>query len=99
MGAMGKEFIRYVSFSILGMLGSAGTILADTMFVSNKLGTEGLAALNIAISDFGLVNGVGMLFGVGGATRYAVLKAQGQPPIWRRRWVPGRSSLTSAPFT
>ena len=41
MGAMGKEFIRYVSFSILGMLGSAGTILADTMFVSNKLGTEG----------------------------------------------------------
>lgn len=42
MGAMGKEFIRYVSFSILGMLGSAGTILADTMFVSNKLGTEGL---------------------------------------------------------
>lgn len=76
MGAMGKEFIRYVSFSILGMLGSAGTILADTMFVSNKLGTEGLAALNIAISVFGLVNGVGMLFGVGGATRYAVLKAQ-----------------------
>lgn len=78
MGAMGKAFIRYVSFSILGMLGSAGTILADTMFVSNKLGTEGLAALNIAISVFGLVNGVGMLFGVGGATRYAVLKAQGQ---------------------
>ena len=39
MGAMGKEFIRYVSFSILGMLGSAGTIMADTMFVSNKLGT------------------------------------------------------------
>lgn len=78
MGAMGKELIRYVSFSILGMLGSAGTILADTMFVSNKLGTEGLAALNIAISVFGLVNGVGMLFAVGGATRYAVLKAQGQ---------------------
>ena len=55
MGAMGKVFIRYVSFSILGMLGSAGTILADTMFVSNKLGAEGLAALNIAISVFGLV--------------------------------------------
>ena len=72
-----SEFGRYISLSILGMLGSSGTILADTFFVSNRLGSEGLAALNLAISVFGLINGVGMMFGIGGATRYAIFRTQG----------------------
>lgn len=73
-----KEFWKYISFSILGMLGSAGTILADTFFVSNRLGAEGLAALNLAITVFGLLNGTGMMFGLGGAARYVILKAGGK---------------------
>lgn len=73
-----RTFARYISLSILGMLGSSGTILADTFFVSHRLGADGLAALNIAISVFGLINGLGMLLGVGGATRYTILRSQGQ---------------------
>ena len=78
MGNARKDFGKYISLSILGMLGSSGTILADTFFVSNKLGSNGLAALNIAISIFGLINGLGMMLGAGGATRYTILRARGQ---------------------
>ena len=78
MGSVRKDFGKYISLSILGMLGSSGTILADTFFVSNRLGASGLAALNITISIFGLINGLGMMLGAGGATRYTILRAQGQ---------------------
>lgn len=72
------NFYRYVSMSILGMLGSAVTILTDTFFVSDRLGVNGLAALNITISIFGLINGLGMLLGIGGATYYSISKARGE---------------------
>lgn len=72
-----KEFWRYISLSMAGMLGSAGTILADAFFVSHRLGAGGLAAMNIAMCVFGLMNGTGLLFGIGGATRYALFAARG----------------------
>lgn len=71
-------FWRYSSLGVLGMLGSAGTILADAVFVSDKLGAEGLAAMNLAMCVFGLMNGAGLSFGVGGATRYTILRTRGQ---------------------
>ncbi len=72
------HFYRYISMSILGMLGAAVTILTDTFFVSDKLGVNGLAALNLTICIFGLINGLGMLIGIGGATYYAISKARGE---------------------
>lgn len=76
MRSVKKDFWKYISFGIFGMLGSSGTILADTFFVSDCLGSDGLAALNIAISIFGLINGTGLMLGVGGATRYSIYKSQ-----------------------
>lgn len=73
-----NEFDRYVALGVLGMLGSSGTILADTFFVSGRLGAEGLAALNMAIPVFGLLNGAGMMAGMGSAARFSVLRAQGR---------------------
>lgn len=78
MQTVRKEFWRYVSLGILGMLGSSGTILVDTFFVSHRLGSQGLAALNLAISVFGLINGVGMMLGVGGATCYTLSRSKGR---------------------
>lgn len=77
MNMIKKNFWKYISLGILGMLGSAGTILADAYFVSDKLGATGLASMNIAMCAFGLMNGTGLLFGVGGATRYTLLKSRG----------------------
>ncbi len=73
-----KVFWKYVFGGVFGMLGSAATILADAFFVSGRLGAEGLAAMNIAMCVFGLMNGTGLLFGVGGATRYTILRSQGR---------------------
>lgn len=56
------HFYRYISMNILGMLGAAVTILTDTFFVADKLGVNGLAALNLTICILGLINGLGILF-------------------------------------
>ena len=53
----------------LGMLGLSCYILADTFFVANRLGADGLAALNLAIPLYSLINGVGLMIGIGSATR------------------------------
>ena len=51
-------------------------ILADTMLVGRGLGSEGLAALNISIPMFNVLNGLGLLFGIGGATALSVSRGQ-----------------------
>lgn len=71
------EFARYASFNVMGMLGLSCYILADTFFVSKALGANGLTALNLAIPIYSFVHGSGLMFGVGGATKFAVLRGQG----------------------
>ena len=71
-----RSFGRYASLNVLGMLGLSCYILADTFFVSRGMGANGLAALNIAIPAYNLLNGIGLMIGVGGATRYTVNRAQ-----------------------
>ena len=62
-----NSFFSYVFFNVAGMLGLSCYILADTFFVSAALGTEGLAALNLAISVYSFLSGAGLLLGIGGA--------------------------------
>lgn len=64
-----RSAVRYMSRSVLGMIGLSCYILADTYFVSAAMGADGLAALNIAIPVYSLVNGTGLMIGIGGATR------------------------------
>ena len=64
-----KEFIRYSSFNVLGMLGLSCYILADTYFVSRGLGTNGLAALNLAIPVYSFLHGSGLMIGMGGGAK------------------------------
>lgn len=71
-----KLFIHYVSRNVIGMVGLSCYILADTFFVAMAMGADGLAALNFAISLYCLLNGTGLMIGIGGATRYTILKAQ-----------------------
>lgn len=70
---MRKEFIKYVSFNIVAMLGFSCYVLGDTFFVAQATGADGLAALNIAIPAYSLVAAVGYMLGVGGATRFSLL--------------------------
>ena len=74
-----KEFIRYTSLNVLGMIGLSGYILADTYFISKGLGANGLAALNLAIPIYSFIHGTGLMLGMGGATKYAILKSHKEP--------------------
>ena len=75
---LGKQYLKYVSSNILGMMGLSFYILADTYFVAAKLGADGLAALNIAIPGYSLVNATGLMVAMGGAVRYTIAQSQGQ---------------------
>ena len=71
-----REFGHYAAMNILGMIGISCYILADTFFVAQGTGSLGLAALNIAIPAYNLMNGIGLMLGVGAATQYMIARAQ-----------------------
>lgn len=71
-----KDFAKYVSLNILGMLGLSCYILVDTFFISKALGATGIAALNFSISIYSIIHGLGLMIGIGGATRYSILQSQ-----------------------
>ena len=48
-----------MSLNVMGMIGLSCYILADTFFVSKGLGTDGLAALNLAIPIYSFIHGSG----------------------------------------
>lgn len=72
-----REFLRYVTLNILGQIAYSCYTLADTFFVSADCGTNGLTSLNLAFPVFCLVNGIGLMTGIGGSTRYSILKSCG----------------------
>ena len=73
-----NKFIKYVSLNVLGMIGLSCYILADTFFVSKGMGADGLTALNLAISIYSFIHGTGLMIGIGGATRFGILRSQGE---------------------
>lgn len=76
-----RQFIKYVSQSIAGMIGISIYILADTFFIAKHSGADGLTVLNLALPIYGLIFAVGAMIGIGSATRYAIKKAQGEKNI------------------
>lgn len=72
-----KEFAKYVSANVIAMIGLSCYILADTFFVSLKLGETGLAALNLSAPSFNMIFALGMLFAVGGGAKMAMCKGAG----------------------
>ncbi|MCM1543727.1 MAG: MATE family efflux transporter [Ruminococcus sp.] len=72
-----KDFLKYSSLNVLGMIGLSCYILADTFFISKGLGANGLAALNIAIPAYSFISGCGLMLGMGGATKFSIAKSQG----------------------
>lgn len=67
-----------MSLNVIGMIGLSCYILADTFFVSKALGANGLAALNFSISIYCIINGAGLMIGIGGATKYSILKSKNE---------------------
>ena len=70
---------HYILMNICSMIGLSCYILADTYFIANGVGSDGLVALNIAIPAYSVVNGIGLLLGIGGATMFAIARGAGDP--------------------
>ena len=73
-----RNFAKYASLNILGMVSVSCYILADTYFVAHNLGATGLAALNLSIPLYSVIHGIGLMIGIGGATRYSILQSQAE---------------------
>ncbi|MEG0592889.1 MAG: MATE family efflux transporter [Coprobacillus sp.] len=71
-----QTFFKYTSLSMLSMIGMSCYILADTLFISNGVGTLGLTSLNLILPMYNVIFGVGLLIGVGAATRFSILVSQ-----------------------
>lgn len=71
-----KQFFKYASLNVVGMLGISCYILADTFFIAKGLGANGLAALNLAIPIYSFIHGCGLMLGMGGATKYSIYSSQ-----------------------
>lgn len=72
-----KQFFQYVSQNIFGLLGTSCYILADTYFIAQAAGTDGVTLLNLCLPIYNLIFAFGSMIGLGAATRYAILRAQG----------------------
>ena len=65
-------FLKYVSANVLGMIGFSCYILADTFFIARGIGSDALAALNLVLPAYSLLNGTGLMIGMGGGSRYSL---------------------------
>ena len=71
-----KQFFKYVSQNIFGLLGTSCYILADTYFIAQAAGTDGVTLLNLCLPLYNFIFAIGSMIALGSATRYAIAKAQ-----------------------
>ena len=77
-GDIRKTFFQYLLPSIGGMLGTAAYVIGDTIIIGQAMGAQGLAALNMILPMFRLINATGLMFGVGGATILSILRGKNE---------------------
>ena len=75
-----KQFFKYVSQNIFGLLGTSCYILADTYFIAQAAGTDGVTLLNLCLPIYNFIFAIGSMIALGSATRYAIAKAQERCP-------------------
>ena len=73
-----ETFFKYVSLNVLSMIGFSAFILADTFFIANGIGKDGLVALNIVIPAYTLIYATSLLLGNGVGTMFSIYKGDGR---------------------
>lgn len=72
-----REYRRYLIPTVVSMIAHSIYCLADVFFVAWGVGSDGLAALNIALPIFTFYSCISLLIGVGAATTMSVCKGHG----------------------
>ena len=64
--------------TVLGMVFSAIFVITDGIFVGKGIGSDALAAVNIAAPFFMIATGIGLMFGIGGSVVASIHLSQGK---------------------
>lgn len=70
-----RQFFKYVSQNILGMIGISLYILADTFFISQAVGADGITALNLVLPVYAVIFAIGAMIGVGSSIRFSIARS------------------------
>ena len=83
-----KQFFKYVSQNIFGLLGTSCYILADTYFIAQAAGTDGVTLLNLCLPIYNFIFAIGSMIALGSAPA---------TPLPRHRTMPGDSGIFPMP--
>lgn len=67
-----KEFLEFIFPPILSMLFLSLYTIMDGIFVSNKVGSDALASINIVLPMINLLCGIGVMFATGGSALISI---------------------------
>lgn len=73
-----KLFFKQLVPNILSMVFSALFIIVDGIFVGRGVGSDALAAVNVAAPIFAIMTGIGLMFGMGAAILSTIALSQGK---------------------
>ncbi len=73
-----RLFCHYAFPAIAGMLVNGLYSTIDGIFIGQVVGTEGLAAMNLAWPIFGVIIGIGMMIGMGAAAHCSISRGEGK---------------------
>ena len=78
---IGQLFCKQLFPTLLGMVFSALFVITDGVFVGRGIGSDALAAVNIAAPLFVFAAGIGLMFGMGGAIVASINLARGKERV------------------
>ena len=76
--SIGKLFFYFSFPAVAGMMVSAFYVIVDGIFVGRGIGSNALAAINIAYPITNFLVGLSLMFGVGGATMISIARGKNQ---------------------
>jgi len=79
--SVGKLFSKQLFPTIMGMVASALFTVVDGIFVGNGIGSEAIAAVNIAAPIFMIIAGIGLMFGMGGGILASINLSRGKNKV------------------
>lgn len=68
--SLSNELSKYVFRGILSTVGASIYVLADSYFVAKSIGVLGVAVMNLSMPLFNIMEGLGLLLGMGGGTLF-----------------------------
>lgn len=78
-----KLFRKYFIPTLLGMLSMSAVTAIDGIFVGQGVGSDGIAAVNIAIPLYMLYTGIGLMIGVGCSVVASIHLSRGKCKVAR----------------